>query len=232
MEKEGDASAIWMTHVEMQAVSTMLNIDINILTTGLTPDRSHRCTRCKPGEEYKSGEELREHNKNVHHKIESDEEREGRIQMARWTELKPDSRIRDTVPKEKAETLVLLHNDDIHYNMIVHRSHNAFHKDINPKEHIEKDHNKCQTIFGDSIGHESPTKLRTWANITSYHRPGYIQTSDDSPPIKPKEKYSSTPESFKEDKAVESFVKEPELEDEGWQTVTKKVVQSLKEAQR
>ena len=63
MKKEVEASAIWMTHVELQAVSTMLNIDINILATGLTPESSHRCTRCKSVQVYGSGEELREHNK-------------------------------------------------------------------------------------------------------------------------------------------------------------------------
>ena len=37
------ASTLWMTHVDMQAVSTMLNININILTTGIPPTRNFMC---------------------------------------------------------------------------------------------------------------------------------------------------------------------------------------------
>ena len=37
LREEEDASKLWMTHVDMQAVSTMLNLNIKILTTGLPP---------------------------------------------------------------------------------------------------------------------------------------------------------------------------------------------------
>ena len=204
MKKEVEASAIWMTHVELQAVSTMLNIDINILTTGLTPESSHRCTRCKSVQEYGSGEELREHNKNIHHKIETSEQREGRLQMARWTEIKPDIRVRETIPKEKVETLFLLHNDDIHYNMIVHRSHNAFHTENQMREHVQENH-------------------KTWAKVASAHIPENLQTSEDPPLyVKTRKSHSTETKSLKENEPVDSSVKNSEAEDEGWQTVTNK----------
>ena len=63
---------------------------------------------------FKSEEDLRSHTEIVHNRIETEEERIGRTQKARWTELKPDSRIRTFIPNEKPDELILLHEDDIH----------------------------------------------------------------------------------------------------------------------
>ena len=49
---------------------------------------------------FKSEEDLRSHTEIVHNRIETEEERIGRTQKARWTELKPDSRIRTFIPNE------------------------------------------------------------------------------------------------------------------------------------
>ena len=42
-----EATDMWMSHVCMQAVSTMLNMNISILTTGIFAPRSYNCPRCK-----------------------------------------------------------------------------------------------------------------------------------------------------------------------------------------
>ena len=206
MEKEEEASAIWMTHVEMQAVSTMLNLKINILTTGITPERSNICNRCNPTKQFATGDDLREHNKNVHNKIETREEREGRVKMARWTELKPDNRIRNIVPKEKEETLFLLHNDDIHYNMIVHRRNNAFNKEISIKEHMEKPHDNQKTIFGDIMKPQVP---KIWAQVTSANIQNQMKNPIDTTSAKPIDKHKT------EIHSTEEIVEIQETDDEG-----------------
>ena len=119
IEEERQASTMWMTQVCMQAVSTMLNMDIDILTTGIHPPNSQRCARCQPGIKFESEENLREHNRVVHNKTESEEEKEGKLQKSRWTQLRPDPRISQSNPNEKANKMVLLHEDDVHYNLIV-----------------------------------------------------------------------------------------------------------------
>ena len=67
--EEDEASYMWMTHTCMQAVSTMLNVNISILTTGIQPSRSHLCIRCKPKAEFKTEAELRNHIEKVHHRM-------------------------------------------------------------------------------------------------------------------------------------------------------------------
>ena len=202
-----------MTHVEMQAVLTMLNLKINIVTTGITPERSNTCNRCNRRKQFATGDDLREHNKNVHNKIETREEREGRVKMARWTELKPDNRIRNIVPKEKEETVFLLHNDDIHYNMIVHRSHNAFNKENSFKEHIEKPHDSQKNIFGDTMKPQVP---QTWAQVTSANIKDQIKNPIDTTLTKPINKHKT------EIHSTEEVVEIQETDDEGWMKVKHK----------
>ena len=138
LREEKEASNMWMTHVCLQAVSTMLNLNINILTTGIYPPSSYRCVRCKPTISFNIEDELRTHTEVVHHKIETEEEMEGRRQKARWTEMRPDQSVRDTSISEKAEVLILLHENDVHYNIIVHKSHNVSKTESNIKEHTQK----------------------------------------------------------------------------------------------
>ena len=82
LHKEEEASTLWMTHADMQAVSTMLNMKINILTTGIIPPNTYRCDRCKPGQQYSNDGELVQHTQNVHKRFESEEEKEGKLQRA------------------------------------------------------------------------------------------------------------------------------------------------------
>ena len=77
------AALLWMTHVDMQAVSTMLNMKISILTTGVTTPNTNRCGRCKPGSMFSSNEELRLHMEKIHKKVETNDEKESCIQKAR-----------------------------------------------------------------------------------------------------------------------------------------------------
>ena len=48
LTETNEASAMWMTHTGMQAVSTMLILNISILTTGVAQPVSNICVRCKP----------------------------------------------------------------------------------------------------------------------------------------------------------------------------------------
>ena len=115
MEDEEEATSMWMTHVCLQAVSTMLNIEINILSTGVTPETSNRCVRCQPAKVFKNINDLILHKENVHDMKETQDDNEERIQRARWTELRPDMRIRAMPSEDKAAKLILLHDDDVHY---------------------------------------------------------------------------------------------------------------------
>ena len=148
LTEKDNASAMWMTHTGMQAVSTMLNLNISILTTGLAPPVSNICVKCKPQQVFTNEKDLRKHRENVHHRVESEEEKEGRIQKARWTHLKPDKRIIQNVYDEKPEELVLLHDDEVHYNLIVHKNHNIYTRNDTFKKHIEKDHCDQKTNEG------------------------------------------------------------------------------------
>ena len=119
---------------------------------------------------FSTEENLKVHEETVHNKCESVEERESRLQRARWTELRPDQRIIQNSPTEKAEHLVLIHEDDIHYNLIVNKCHNIFKNTIKQSEHIPKNHNTDNvTIFGEVI---QPKDLQTWAQKTGVFCPG------------------------------------------------------------
>ena len=82
------------------------------------------------------------------------------------SELKPDIRIKETIPNEKEAELILLHEDDIHYNLIVDANPNFMvHKPI--KEPI-----KNTSLFRDIVLAVGPTNHKTWAEITKTIRPG------------------------------------------------------------
>ena len=139
-----------MTHVDMQAVSTMLKLKISILTTGIPPTRKFLCERCKPSHDFRTEGDLRQHTENMHKRFETSEEKEGRLQNARWSIITPDRRLIEQIPNEKEEELILLHEDDIHYNMIVHKSHNAS-KNKYEGGHIQKQHREETTLSGDVL---------------------------------------------------------------------------------
>ena len=84
--------------------------------------------------------------------------------------LTPDSRIRESIPNEKAEELILLHEDEVHFNIIVHKSHNAFKRTNSFEKHAKSVHETNLTIFGDS---NSPQALHSWAEVIKVHRPGH-----------------------------------------------------------
>ena len=72
--------------------------------------------------------------------------------------------------KEKAAKLTLLHDDDVHYNMIVHKSHNAFTIRDNIEEHHKNTHSET-TIFGDVLQSQNSPGTKSWAQITEKIRP-------------------------------------------------------------
>ena len=162
LREEEDASTLWMTHVCMQAVSTMLNIKINILTTGITTPIINRCPRCKPPQNFHNDEDLRIHTEKVHHRAETEEEREGRRQKARWSELQPDYRIAHKSVAGNAEEMILLHEDNIHYNIIVHKSHNGVRRENGINEHEPKHREDSESIFGERL-YEPPKISKSWA---------------------------------------------------------------------
>ena len=145
-----------MTYVHMQAVATMLNLKIKILTTGIAPDTNLICNRCKPSKGFQTENALRGHTRTEHDRVETEEESEGRVQRARWSEMIPDTRLRDIIPNEKTEELVLLHEDDILYNIIVHKSHNAF-KTKNMENSMKTKHqHENSTLFSLGSNFSSP----------------------------------------------------------------------------
>ena len=224
LHKEEEASTLWMTHVDMQAVSTMLNMKISILTTGITPPNTYRCDRCKPGQEFSNEDELRLHTQEIHKRFESEEEKEGKIQRARWSELRPDTRIKEVIPNEKEEELILLHEDDIHYNIIVHKSHNVF------KTNLDKElmTNKQTTIFGDIL---QPTELsnnKSWAKVTKAYRPGIPEEPDTTSTSHLLER--NTPHIITNTN-INTKTNTSQGE-EGWQTVTRKGVVKNNESKR
>ena len=212
MTEEEEASTMWFSHTCMQAVSTMLNMNMSILTTGVSVPSSQSCPRCKLQAVFSTEEEFRAHTQKVHHRVETNEEREGRIQKARWTHLKPDQRIRETILNEKAEELILLHEGDVHYNIIVHKSHNAYKSVNSLKEHIEEDHSVKRTIFGDS---NDPQALKSWAQVTKVSRPGFrVAHNESNHNIFTNTKIASPEES--------PIQKETSPDDNGWQQVGKR----------
>ena len=157
MEEVKEASTMWMTHVCMQAAATMLNININILTTGISATSTNKCARCKSVQIFSNQNDFILHNEKVHNRIETDEEKEGRSQNARWTILKPDHSIKESGSHEKTEELTLLHEDETHYNLIVTKTRLDNYKVVEET-----------TIFGDTI---QPKEKRSWAKIQTRHFP-------------------------------------------------------------
>ena len=80
----------------------------------------------------------------MHHWSETEEERGG-------SHLKPDIIIRDFIPNKKAKELILLHEDDIHFNIIVHKTHNVYYNASQIRKHSNVQHNDNTTLFGDII---------------------------------------------------------------------------------
>ena len=205
-----DATSMWMTHASMQAVSTMLNMNISILTTEVAPSSSNSCPRCKLQTIFNNNEDLRRHTEIIHHTMKSEEEMEGRIHGARWTHLKPDSRIRTGIPNEKAEELIILHKDEIHYNIILHKSHNTCHGKNKMMKHKTDDHVEERTLFGDLL---QPKMSSSWANITSINRP--VNKSNPYTGLQDLNEIKPQTQDRKIDNDVPNH-------DNDWQTVTKK----------
>ena len=213
------ASTLWMTHVYMQAASTMLNIKISILTTGIPPSRQFICVRCKPSQDFKTKDNLRNHTENVHMRFETKEEIEGRMQNTRWSLITPDPRLKEIIPNEREEELILLHEDDIHYNMIVHKSHNAS-KNKYEEEHKKKYHGEETTLFGDVMHQKS------WAQITKAFRPNIPEKLVISEQVK----NHTSPNNYKDenlDKNDYNQFSGSTANEEGWQKVQRKGIHKI-----
>ena len=100
--------------------------------------------RFKTDQRFQSKNDLVLHDKKVHNKEETEREREGRIQNARWTHLQPDSRLMEHGLNVKSEDLTLLHQDDTHYNIIVPKNHYALRKYNEIEKHSETE-NKVES---------------------------------------------------------------------------------------
>ena len=95
--------------------------------------------------------------------------------------MRPDPRLQEYILNEQPEELILLHEEYIHYNLIVHRSHNAF-KNTVLKKPMEKDHKEQnQTIFGDVLNSQVINNSKSWAQITEAFRPGMFEEPKESP---------------------------------------------------
>ena len=81
---------------------------------------------------------------------------EARRQKSRWTEMRPDQSIRDTSISEKADELILLHENDVHYNIIVHKSHNVSKMESNIKEHTQKHKKSYAEAIKSPLMHAEP----------------------------------------------------------------------------
>ena len=123
-----DAAMMWVSHPCLQAAANMLNLKINLLTTGVS-NPSLQCQRCKTQIIFKNISDLMKHNQTVHKKIETEEEKEGRKVRARWTEIEPDHKMVKGDPKNPLMDIFLMHEDDVHYNLMVHKNHPLAHKD-------------------------------------------------------------------------------------------------------
>ena len=119
-EEPEEASRMWVDHTDLQAVSNMYKVPINVFTTGI-PNHNPECHRCKPSVRLTSEEKLKEHNKTAHDICESEEVLEGRKAKARWTKFNPDNRCDNT--KEQLIDMYLMHQDDVHYDLLVHKDH-------------------------------------------------------------------------------------------------------------
>ena len=75
LREEEEASTMWMTHVCLQAASTMLNLKIKVLTTGISPSSSYRCIRCTPPTTFDTEANLVTHKELVHNRTETEEDK-------------------------------------------------------------------------------------------------------------------------------------------------------------
>ena len=74
---------------------------------------------------------------------------------------------------KKTEELIPLHEEDIHFNIIVHKSHNTYSNLSRTQEHIKFQHKENTTIFGDDIHPKAPF---LWAQVTNINRPAHQET--------------------------------------------------------
>ena len=74
---------------------------------------------------------------------------------------------------KKTEELIPLHEEDIHFNIIVHKSHNTYSNLSRTQEHIKFQHKENTTIFGDNIHPKAPF---SWAQVTNINRPAHQET--------------------------------------------------------
>ena len=131
-----EAPALWMTHACLQAFSNMQNMTINILTKGV-PKVSAVCIRCPPNTILESVPALIKHEEIIHNRFETEEQKEGRLQNARWTTLEPSSRFTDQENIAKTPDMYVMHEDNVHYSLMVHKSHDMFNT-------LNKDQNSPQ----------------------------------------------------------------------------------------
>ena len=113
------------THACMQAFSNMQNMTINILTKGV-PRASAVCIRCPPNTTLESVPELIKHEEIMHKRFETEEQKEGRLLNARWTTLKPSCRFTEQEKIAKTPDMFVMHEDDVHYSLMVHKNHEMF----------------------------------------------------------------------------------------------------------
>ena len=66
-----------------------------------------------------------------------------------------------------------LHEEDIHFNIIVHKSHNTYSNLNRIQDHIKLQHKENTTIFGDNIHPKAPF---SWAQVTNINRPAHQET--------------------------------------------------------
>ena len=101
------------------------------------------------------------------HRADTLEEREERKRKGRrWSELKPDPRIKEKTATNEGEELILLHEDNIPYNIIVHKTHNAFRREGVMKKQNKYKKEKVETLFGDFV-FTKPKGQPSWADITN-----------------------------------------------------------------
>ena len=120
----------------------------------------------------------------------------------------------------KAEELILLHDDDIYYNIIVHKTHNAFRRENIIREHKVIQDDKVETLFRD-FTFTKPKDQPSWANVT---QASILKTSKSSP-VSPKEIHNK--DAYENEYNMD--ILNPcnnDSADEGWKTVTKKNVKN------
>ena len=170
------ATLLWMTHNCLQSASNMQNMNINILTTGVVP--YIKCGRCSPSITFNNQTDLLNHEENVHNKTETEEEKENRLQKARWTILNPDTRSEKGDLKSKSQDMFLLHEDDVHYSLMAHKAHNLFKRFVIPPQVMP------------------PKTPLSWAQVAAGQAPGAPAFKEDPPTLTPAHKPNHVPTSY------------------------------------